>query len=74
MKFETGKTYAMRFICDADAICPCVIVGRTAKTVRVSVQGSVKSCRISMEDGAEMCSPLGKYSMSPVLRANRLVA
>jgi len=72
-KFETGATYKMRFICDADATCEIKVVKRTEKSITIidpHTQDS-KRCKINIHDNSEYIFPLGKYSMAPVLKASR---
>lgn len=69
IQFEAGKTYATRFIGDADNILRVTIAKRTAKTV-TTTEG--KTFRVSEHNGAEIFAPLGRYSMSPMMRADRL--
>lgn len=69
-KFETGKTYATRSLCDYDCIYRFEIVGRTAKTVKVKYHDRVTSRKVHDRDGMETIYPLGSYSMAPVLRAS----
>ena len=70
-EFEIGKTYWMRSVCDYKCIWYCKIVSRTARFITMEVSGYVDPVRVIVTqwDDAEHCSPLGKYSMSPLLRA-----
>jgi hypothetical protein len=70
-KFEVGKTYQSRSVCDHDCVFSHEILRRTPKTVLILVHGDIVSRRISIYDGEEIISPYGKYSMSPILRASR---
>lgn len=67
VKFEPGKTYATRSVCDADCIIRATIDRRTARSVWVDG----KAFRVDVYDGAEFIRPWGRYSMSPVIRADR---
>ncbi len=69
-KFESGKTYATRSICDHDCIISVTIDKRTAKTVTATIRGNQKNFRIFEYDGAEFIWPWGKYSMAPLITAN----
>jgi hypothetical protein len=71
--FETGATYKMRFITDADATNAIKIIKRTAKTVTIIDlhNGSEKRCKINNNADGEFIFPLGQYSMAPVLRASK---
>ena len=72
-RFEVGKRYSVRSICDHDCVWSYEVVARTEATVTIKDvdDDSVKRCRviISKLDGNEFIRPLGKYSMCPVLRA-----
>jgi len=71
-KFKTGKTYWMRSIGDFNCIWNVKVIKRTAKTVLIKVDGERenKTCRIRIYENIEKISPLGTYSMNPVLSAN----
>ena len=74
-KFEIGKQYSMRSVCDHNCVWTYEVVGRTDQTVKLRDIDSdkVQSCRISKKRselwGAEVVLPLGQYSMCPVLHA-----
>lgn len=74
-RFEVGKVYEMRSACDYDCVWVYEVVERTASTVTLvdPVTSEIKKCRIakdiSEQDGREAVRPLGRYSMSPILRA-----
>lgn len=73
--FEIGQTYRMRSICDHDCVWIYKVVKRTKATVTLQEiwhDGSVvetKTCRIRVFRDEEVVNPLGRYSMSPSLRA-----
>lgn len=68
-KFEPGKTYFTRSICDYDCIFKETIISRTEKTVKTA---SGKTLRVSTKynDDHEQIWPEGKYSMAPVIGAD----
>ncbi len=72
-KFEIGKTYSMRSICDHNCIWTYTVVARTAKTITISDGEKTFKCRViqkaSEYRGAETIYPLGQYSMAPSLTA-----
>lgn len=72
-KFEVGKTYSVRSICNHDCIWTYTVTKRTASTVTVDDGDEVKTCRINKKTseyrGAESIYPLGNYSMCPILSA-----
>lgn len=66
-KFEAGKTYSTRSICDHDCIIRVAVVSRTAKTIKTA---DGKTLRIkAYSDGAEYVKPWGTYSMAPIVTA-----
>jgi len=69
-KFQTGKTYSTRSVCDYDCIISVTIEKRTEKTVTVTVRGEKKTFRIGIYDNSEFIKPWGSYSMAPVVTAN----
>lgn len=69
-KFEAGKTYKTRSICDHNCIISATIEKRTEKTVTATIRGQQKIFRIGEYDGAEFIKPWGSYSMAPMLTAN----
>lgn len=73
-RFEEGKTYAVRSICDADCLHSFAIIARTEKTVTTKVFGEVKKLRISVANGVESFKPHGSYSMAPTVTADKVAA
>jgi hypothetical protein len=71
MKFEAGKTYKTRSICDYDCVFSYSVVSRSDKTITVAYRGAVKRCKIQVGDGVEFAYPEGRYSMAPVIKADR---
>jgi len=67
--FETSKSYSFYFANNSDSKNTIEIIGRTAKTVKIELDGKVKSCRVKTDDKGEFILPFGNYSMAPVLRA-----
>lgn len=72
-KFEPGRTYSCRSICDHNCIFTFEVIARTDKTV--TIKGPLASGtgrrKVREWDGVECIDPLGRYSMAPVLRADR---
>ena len=72
-KFEIGKTYSTRSICDHECVWSYTVISRTEKTITVTDGRETKRLRIikdlSMYDNRETVRPLGSYSMCPLLRA-----
>lgn len=72
--FEVGKKYNMGWIGDADLVTPMIVIGRTAKTVKLQDGDKIRTCRVKLDNDGEYVKPYGTYSMSPTLRAIREVA
>ena len=73
-KFETGKTYFTRSVCDHDCIITFEVIGRTAKTIKARTSRGEQTFRISEWNGIEQVKPWGNYSMCPVVSADRITA
>lgn len=69
--FEIGKIYSMFSPCDQNCTWVYEVIARTAKTVTLKQDDGEKvtKCRISEDNNGEYVKPLGRYSMSPTLRA-----
>jgi len=72
-KFETGKTYATRSICDHNCIFSFMIERRTAKSVWVKVYNKVRRRTIFIHDDVERFMPFGRYSMAATISADKEV-
>ena len=72
-KFEIGREYSCRSVCNHDCVWTYTVVARTAKTITVTDGEAVRKLRIikdlSEYRGAESVYPEGKYSMCPILSA-----
>ena len=77
-RFEVGKTYYTRSICDNDCIIRGKVLKRTAATVTMETIFGVKTFRIRKGltdiNGAEEVKPWGTYSMAPTLTADRVLS
>lgn len=70
--FVTGSTYSTRSICDHDTIITVKVLSRTAKTIKAMVGGrEAKTLRVSEYRGVEQVMPWGRYSMAPIVSAER---
>ena len=69
-KFEVGKTYATRSICDHECIFEIKIISRTAKTVTYDYMGETRRSKIHEDSDGEFIRP-DRYSMAPTFRAGR---
>lgn len=73
-RFEAGKTYQGRFICDYDSKILLTVVSRTAYTMKALIdRDPVKTLRIGEFMDSEMVRPLGRYSMAPVISAEKVI-
>lgn len=52
-KFEIGKEYFTRSICDSECIFSIKITGRTAKTVSYEYMGESRRSKIRFDDSGE---------------------
>jgi len=72
--FEPGKTYACRSICDHNCVWTFTIASRTDKTIKTACGKTLRINRaITESSGVEAVFPLGRYSMAPVLSADKAV-
>lgn len=71
-KFETGKTYKMLFIGDADLSPLFVCLKRTDKMVTLKGTHETLNCRIKLYNGCEYIKA-GNYSMAPSIYADKVV-
>lgn len=72
-QFVEGREYATSSICDHNCIYRFKVTRRTAKSVWITgsqVSGPTRRT-IHVSDDSEFIFPHGRYSMAPVLRANR---
>lgn len=71
-KFEINSIYYCRSIGDQNCIWLFRILSRTGKTLDLCDLSNGKKCtkKVEVIDDIEVCHPLGKYSMAPVLKAD----
>ena len=74
IKFEVGKTYYCRSVCDYNCIWNVQVISRTEKTMIISVGGKTSRVKIRIHNNIENALPLGRYSMAPVVSADRISA
>nr|WP_271642905.1 hypothetical protein [Clostridioides difficile] len=72
IKFEVGKTYATRSICDHDCIYTIEVIKRTDKTITYKEDDTVRRAKIRFSDDYEYIR-VGNYSMAPNFSAKNLV-
>lgn len=70
--FVVGEIYACRSIGDWNCIWQFVVVKRTAKFITIKDDYETKRVGVQVRDGVERCSPLGRYSFSPTLSADKV--
>ena len=76
VRFEIGKVYECRSICDYNCVWTYTVIGRTESTITIKDNntGATQKNRIlgfSKQMGVETVYPLGRYSMCPSLCADR---
>jgi len=70
--FNPGITYTARSIGDHNCVFRFTVIKRTAKFITVtSKMSGVQRVGISDWDGVESAFPEGKFSMAPIIRADR---
>lgn len=69
--FKIGETYSTRSACDHDCIYSFKIVRRTAKQITFLYHGKEETRGVREYGGEEVCSPFGRYSMSPTIHAGK---
>ena len=70
-KFEAGKFYSTRSVCDHNCIITIKVLSRTAKTIKArSASHGDRTLRISEWQGCEQVKPWGSYSMAPIVGAD----
>lgn len=73
--FQIGETYTTGAA--ADYVWEFTVIGRTAKFLTLLTEDGETirvGCSISPYDGVEKALPLGRYSMAPVISADRIAA
>lgn len=72
VKFAVGKVYTCRSACDYDTVFAWEVIARTDKTLTLKDwRGDTVKRGVKVYDGEEYCSPDGRYSMAPQIRAGR---
>lgn len=73
--FQIGTTYTTRSACDHECVFAWTVVARTAKQLTLEDRyGEVSKRGVSVWNGVETCLPNGRYSMAPVISADRAEA
>lgn len=66
--FKPGKTYFTRSICDHNCIFEITVAARTAKQLTTS---DGKRLGVRVWNDIEQVMPMGRYSMAPVISADK---
>ena len=70
--FQVGSTYEARSASDYDCVWTFTVVSRTSRFITITDRnGEVRRVGVRVWQGVESASPLGTYSMAPVIRAGR---
>lgn len=73
-KFEVGKTYYCRSVCDYDCVWKYTIASRTEKTIRTTCGKTLRiNKKLTNYFDIEQVLPLGNYSMAPILSADKVI-
>lgn len=71
-KFEIGKSYKTRSMCDHDCIYTMTVISRTEKSIQYRDDyNEIKRKKINIDQDGEFIIT-EKWSMAPVFRASRL--
>lgn len=76
LKFEVGKHYNGTFIGDSDVTFEFEILARTSLRISIvdALTHEVKKIGVHFDEkGNEFAYPYGKYSMCPLIRAERFL-
>lgn len=67
-KFEEGKTYTLRSICDHECIFEITVISRTEKSLTYLYEKRKRRSSLRTDNDSEFIRP-DNYSMAPVFRA-----
>ena len=72
-KFEVGQTYKTRFTNDSNFTLTFTVIKRTKKFITIvdDSTGEIKRVGVIILEGKEWAYPMGKYSMAPMINAER---
>jgi hypothetical protein len=75
MKFEVGKTYECRSVCDRNCVWKYRVtkVSASMVTIESRSEGAKRKKIYTDNEGVQICYPQGQYSMCPILSADKLV-
>jgi hypothetical protein len=71
-RFEVGKTYEARSICDWQCVWAFTVIKRTAKFITVvNERGEESRVGVSIFLDEERARPMGRFAYAPVIIAGR---
>lgn len=71
--FQVGTRYACRSLGDHECVWAFTVTKRSARFVTLTADdGETRRVGIRVVQGVEACSPLGTYSLAPVLTAEKV--
>ncbi len=68
-KFEIGKTYSTRSVCDCECIFSFEVLKRTAKQLTLKHGNEIFKRGVYLYNSVEHCRPMGYFSMCPIIEA-----
>ncbi len=81
VKFTVGNVFECRSVCDHNCVWTFLVTKRTPKTITICEMRDGKltgtgpaMARIQVHANVETVFPLGRYSMAPILAADKKVA
>ena len=70
--FEVGKSYSTSSACDSECVFTWTVVGRKGQMLTLEdSRGRTSRRKVAANEDGEWCYPSGKFSMCPVIRADR---
>lgn len=72
-QFQVGTAYFCRSVCNYDSVWTFKIASRTAKMIKTECGKSLRiHAPLTAMNNAETVFPLGRYSMAPILSADKV--
>ena len=70
--FQVGTSYSTRSACDFDCEFTWTVIGRKGQMLTLeNRRGEVSRRKVGSSPDGDWCYPDGKFSMAPVIRADR---
>lgn len=70
--FTVGQAYSATSVCDHECVWTFKVLRRTARFITIEDRwGAVSRVGVRTVGTEEVASPLGSYSMAPVIRSSR---